>query len=89
MTGRAGVAVEIAPLRDGGRLLGSVDMEREFERKTRVSVSGKPLASEASSTRYLVGFGSVLKWSEGRYAVLGKMDYAGDARGNRAATAAR
>ena len=61
MTGRAGVNVEIAPLRDGGRLLDSVDVEREFERKTRVSVSGKPLASEASSTRYLVGFGSVLK----------------------------
>ena len=83
MTARIGAAVESAPLLDGGRLFGSVDVEREFERGTRISVSGMPLASGASATRYLVGFGGALEWSGGRYAVSGKLDYAADGGGSR------
>ena len=82
VTGRVGVAVESAPFRGGGRVFGSVDVEREFERERRVSMSGTPLSSEASSTRYLLGFGGVLEWSEGRYAVSGKVDYATDGGGS-------
>ena len=83
LTGRAGVIVESAPLRGGGRLFGSVDVERAFERETRVSVSGTSLASEAEATRYLIGLAGVHDWSGGRYTISGKVDYATDGGGNR------
>ncbi len=83
LTGRAGVAVESATLGDEGRLFGSVDVERAFERETRVSVSGTSLASKAEATRYLIGLGGVRDWSGGRYTVSGKVGYAAIGGGSR------
>ena len=83
LTGRAGVVVESVPLGDGDRLFGSVDVERAFERETRVSVSVTPLASKAEATRYLIGLGGVRDWSGGRYTVSGKVGYAASGGGSR------
>ena len=86
LTGRAGVAVGDVPLGDGGRLFGSVDVERAFERETRVSVSGTTLSmlsSKAEETRYLIGLGGVHDWSGGRYTVSGKVSYAASGGGSR------
>ena len=77
LKGRAGVAVEMEP---GGasrsRVFGSVDVEREFSRDTKVVVSGTELRSEAEATWLRLGLNGVHAWDDGRYAVQGGMSYA-------------
>ena len=84
VTGRAGAGVETAPSGlGGGRLFGSIDVEREFASATRVRVSGAELSSEAAATRLRMEVGGVHEWGDGRYAVQGVANYAASRHGDR------
>ena len=82
LTGRAGALAERV-LGEGGRIFGSVDVEREFSAETRMSVAGTSLETAGEETRYMVGVGGEHGWEDGRFALRGALDYAasgGDAR---------
>ena len=77
LKGRAGMAVEMEPGgASGSRVFGSVDVEHEFSRDTKVVVSGTELRSEAEATWLRLGLNGVHAWDEGRYTVQGGVSYA-------------
>ena len=75
MRGRVGVQVETPPLQGGLRLLGTVDVEREFQDDRQVTVAGTALTASERATRLHLGLGGVHGWESGRYALSGKVDY--------------
>ena len=75
LKGRAGMVVEVEP-GPRSRVFGSVDVEREFWRHTKVVVSGTELRSEAKATWVRLGLNGAHAWDEGRYAVQGEVRYA-------------
>ena len=82
LTGRAGALAERI-LGEGGRIFGSVDVEREFSAETRMSVAGTSLKTAGEETRWLVGVGGEHGWEEGRFALRGALDYAASGGGAR------
>ena len=77
LKGRAGMAVEMEPGgASGSRVFGTVDVEREFSRDTKVVVSGTELRSEAEATWLRLGLNGVHAWDEGRSTVQGGVSYA-------------
>ena len=77
LKGRAGMAVEMEPGgASGSRVFGTVDVEHEFSRDTKVVVSGTELRSEAEATWLRLGLNGVHAWDEGRYTVQGGVSYA-------------
>ena len=77
LKGRAGMAVEMEPGgASGSRVFGTVDMEHEFSRDTKVVVSGTELKSEAEATWLRLGLNGVHAWDEGRSTVQGGVSYA-------------
>ena len=77
LKGRAGMAVEMEPGgASGSRVFGSVDVEHEFSRDTKVVVSGTELRSEAEATWLRLGLNGVHAWDEGRSTVQGGVSYA-------------
>ena len=82
LTGRAGALAERV-FGEGGRIFGSVDVEREFSAETRMSVAGTSLEATGEETRWLVGVGGEHGWEEGRFVLRGALGYAasgGDTR---------
>ncbi len=75
LTGRAGALAERV-LGEGGRIFGSVDVEREFAAETRMSVAGTSLEATGEETRYMVGVGGEHGWEEGRFVLRGALGYA-------------
>ena len=80
LTGRAGALAERV-LGEGGRIFGSVDVEREFAAETRMSVAGTSLEATGEETRYMVGVGGEHGWEEGRFALRGALGYAASGGG--------
>ena len=77
LKGRAGMAVEMEPGgASGSRVFGTVDVEHEFSRDTKVVVSGTELRSEAEATWLRLGLNGVHAWDEGRSTVQGGVSYA-------------
>ena len=77
LKGRAGMAVEMEPGGAwGSRVFGTVDVEHEFSRDTKVVVSGTELKSEAEATWLRLGLNGVHAWDEGRSTVQGGVSYA-------------
>ena len=77
LKGRAGMAVEMEPGgASGSRVFGTVDVEHEFSRDTKVVVSGTELKSEAEATWLRLGLNGVHAWDEGRSTVQGGVSYA-------------
>ena len=77
LKGRAGMAVEMEPGgASGSRMFGTVDVEHEFSRDTKVVVSGTELKSEAEATWLRLGLNGVHAWDEGRSTVQGGVSYA-------------
>ncbi len=75
LTGRAGALAERV-LGEGGRIFGSVDVEREFSAETRMSVAGTSLEATGEETRWLVGVGGEHGWEDGRFTLRGALGYA-------------
>ena len=76
LKGRIGVGVE--KTLDGSpesRLLGSLDLEREFKDEAKVVVSGTELNSTAKATRLRLGLDGVHAWADGRYTLQGGVGY--------------
>ncbi len=76
LKGRIGVGVE--KTLDGSpesRLLGSLDVEREFKDEAKVVVSGTELNSTAKATRLRLGLDGVHAWADGRYTLQGGVGY--------------
>ena len=82
LTGRAGALAERV-FGEGGRLFGSVDVEREFSAETRMSVAGTSLETTGEETRYMVGVGGEHGWKEGRFMLRGALGYAASGGGAR------
>ncbi len=82
MTGGAGLLVETAGTGES-RLFGSLDVERAFSSKTRVTVSGTELPSSSRATWARLTLGGSHEWGEGRYALEGAATYAAARGGNR------
>ncbi len=80
LTGRAGALAERV-LGEGGRIFGSVDVEREFSAETRMSVAGTSLEATGEETRYMVGVGGEHGWEEGRFVLRGALGYAASGGG--------
>ena len=77
LKGRAGMAVEMEPGgASGSRVFGTVDVEHEFSRDTKVVVSRTELKSEAEATWLRLGLNGVHAWDEGRSTVQGGVSYA-------------
>ncbi len=84
MTGRAGMSVEVAPAGlGGGRVFGSVDLERALQAKTRISAGGTTLSSKAKPTRVHLELGAAAGWKDGRYAMQATVGYMAGGGGNR------
>ena len=82
LTGRAGALAERV-FGEGGRIFGSVDVEREFSAETRMSVAGTSLETTGEETRYMVGVGGEHGWEEGRFVLRGALGYAASGGGTR------
>ena len=67
---------------DGGRLFGSLDVEKEFLVDRKVQASGTALASEVRATWMRVGFGGTLSWNAGLMTLAGEGFYATAGFGN-------
>ncbi len=80
LTGRAGALAERV-LGEGGRIFGSVDVEREFSAETRMSVAGTSFEATGEETRYMVGVGGEHGWEEGRFVLRGALGYAASGGG--------
>ncbi len=80
LTGRAGALAEHV-FDEGGRIFGSVDVEREFSAETRMSVAGTSLETAGEETRYMVGVGGAHGWEEGRFVLRGALGYAASGGG--------
>ena len=82
LTGRAGALAERV-FGEGGRIFGSLDIEREFSAETRMSVAGTSLETAGEATRWLVGVGGEHGWEDGRLMLRGALGYAGTGGGAR------
>ena len=82
LTGRAGALAERV-FGEGGRIFGSLDVEREFSAETRMSVSGTSLETAGEETRWLVGVGAEHGREDGRFTLRGALDYAASGGGAR------
>ena len=82
LTGRAGALAERV-FGEGGRIFGSVDVEREFSAETRMSVAGTSFEATGEETRYMVGVGGEHGWEEGRFVLRGALGYAASGGGAR------
>ena len=75
LRGRAGVGVEFEAAA-GGVLFGTLDVEREFRRRTRVTVSGTPLEARSEASVVRVGVGGERGWDGDRTTLRGTVSYA-------------
>ena len=82
LTGRAGALAERV-FGEGGRIFGSVDVEREFSAETRMSVAGTSLETAGEETRWMVGVGGEHGWEEGRFMLRGALGWAASGGGAR------
>ena len=82
LTGRAGALAERV-FGEGGRIFGSVDVEREFSAETRMSVAGTSLETTGEETRYMVGVGGEHGWEEDRFMLRGALGWAASGGGAR------
>ena len=67
---------------DGGRLFGSLDVEKEFLVDRKLQASGTALASEVRATWMRVGFGGTVSWNAGLTTLAGEGFYATAGFGN-------
>ncbi len=75
LRGRAGAGVEFEAAA-GGVLFGTLDVEREFRRRTRVTVSGTPLEARSEASVVRVGLGGERGWDGDRTTLRGRVSYA-------------
>ncbi len=75
LRGRAGVGVEFEAAA-GGVLFGTLDVEREFRRRTRVTVSGTALGARSEASVVRVGVGGERGWDGDRTTLRGTVSYA-------------